>query len=105
MEDNDEIFILSDKHKIRIGLCFSFTSLPKYVASASEKASPGLKAPSDSSPSSVSLFKLNPRPVHVMSQLDWLSLTPSPPFVMGSQPAMVEQFTSVRGEKEFVGTR
>lgn len=61
----------------------SFLSLPKFVASASEKASHGLKAPSDSSLGSLSQFKLNPQPMHVMSQLDWPSLTPSPSLCIG----------------------
>lgn len=45
-----------------------------------------LKAPCDSSLSSVSMFsgaQLNPQPVHIMGQLDWPSLTCSSPFVMG----------------------
>lgn len=72
-----------------------------------KKAAHGLKAPCDSSLSSVSLFagaQLNPQPVHIMGQLDWSGLTCSPPFVKGSDPAMVEQFTSVK-EKEMCGDK
>lgn len=46
---------------------------PKYLHQ--KKAAHGLKAACDTSLSSVSLFsgaKLNPRPVCIMGQLDWL---------------------------------
>lgn len=87
-EDKDEI-LHSNKQKNKNLQCFSSSSLPllsKYALSASKKAAHGLKAPCHSSLSSVSVLagvQLNPHPVHIMGQLDWPSLTRSPPFVMG----------------------
>ena len=59
---------------------------PNICIQKKKKAAHGLKAPCDSSLSSVSDLawaQLNPQPVRIMDQLDWPSLTCSRPFVKG----------------------
>ncbi len=70
-------YILTSK-KIRIYSVFFSSNLPLLFKCCIKKAAHGLKAPCDSSLSSVSVLagaQLNPQPVHIMGRLDWPSLT------------------------------